>query len=49
MNADKFFTLLGSIVILATVTAVLSSKNTSGIITSGFGGFSNALRAASGR
>ena len=49
MNGDKFFSLLGSIVILAIVTAVLSSRQTSGIITSFFGGFGNSIRAASGK
>jgi hypothetical protein len=49
MNADKFFTILGSIVVLATVTVVLSSPNTSKVIGTGFSGFSGALRTAMGR
>ena len=48
MNADKLFTLLGSIVVLATVTVVLTSPKTSDVIKAGSGGFIGSLRAAMG-
>ena len=48
MNADKLFTLLGSIVVLAVVASVLSSKNTVGIIGGLSSGFTNSLKAAKG-
>ena len=46
MNFDKFFSLLGSIVILAGVTVVLTSTQTVGVIKAGSGGFIGALKAA---
>lgn len=49
MNADKFFTILGSIIVLATVTVVLSAPNTSKVVGAGFSGFTGSLRAAMGK
>ena len=49
MNADKIFTVLGSVIILATVTVVLTSSGTVGVTKAGFGGFTGLLKTAMGR
>lgn len=47
MNGDKFFNILGGIVVVATITAlVLPGRQTPAIITSFFGGFADSIRAA---
>jgi hypothetical protein len=46
MNGDKFFTLLGTIVVLAIVTTlVLPGRQTPQVISSFFNGFSGSIRA----
>lgn len=49
MKVNDIFTLLGSIVLLAMFTVVLTSKNTVGVAKTGFNGFIGALKAAMGR
>lgn len=49
MNADKIFSILGSIIVLAVISTVLTSKNTTGILSTGFSGFTGLLKAAEGR
>lgn len=46
---DKIFTILGSIVVLATVTTlVLPKRETASVITAGSNGFIGSIRAALG-
>lgn len=46
---DKIFSVLGSIVVLATVTTlVLPKRETAGVITAGGNSFIGAIRAAMG-
>lgn len=50
MNADKLFNLLGSIVVLAMVTTlVLPKRETSNVIKSAGGAFSNAIATGMGK
>lgn len=49
MNADKVFNVLGSIVTVALVTTVVSSRNTSGIVQAFGSAFAGSLRAAQGK
>lgn len=49
MNADKLFNILGSIVTVALVTTVVSSRNTAGIVSAFGSAFSGSLRAAQGK
>ena len=49
MNVDKVFSIAASIIVLATVTVVLTSKNTVGVTTGIFSGFTNTLKTAMGR
>lgn len=49
MTADKVFNVLGSIVTVALVTAVVSSRNTAGIVSAFGNAFSGSLRAAQGK
>lgn len=49
MNADRLFNLLGSIVVVALVTVVVTNRNSARIIAATGGAFSNSLRAAQGR
>lgn len=46
MNLDRVFNILGSIVVLAGVTVVVSSPRTAAIITSLGNAFSGAINAA---
>jgi len=46
---DQFFTVIGSILILAIVTtALLPGRQTPGVLTAFFGGLATAIRAAMG-
>ena len=49
MNLDKVFSIIGSIIVLAVISTVLSSKNTTGILGTLFSGFTGTLKAAEGR
>lgn len=49
MNMDKVFSILGSIIVLAVISTVLASKNSTGILSGLFGGFTNLLKVAEGR
>lgn len=49
MKVNSFFELLGSVVVLAMLTDVVTSKNTASIVTSGGNAFSNILRSAQGK
>jgi len=46
MNTDKAFSIIASIVVLATVTVVLTAKGTPGVIKNLFDGFTSSLTAA---
>lgn len=47
---DKAFSLLASIVILATVTVILAkNSNTAGVLGAFFSGFSGSIKTAQGR
>ncbi len=46
MNTDKFFSLLGTIVILAGVSVVLASKNSVGLVDSFGRFFTGSIKAA---
>lgn len=49
MKPDDIFSLLGTIVVLATVTTlVLPGRQTGNVLTSGGNAFANAIRAAMG-
>ncbi len=48
VNLDRIFNLLGSIVVLGTVTVVVMSPNSARIVSATGGAFTNALRAAMG-
>lgn len=48
--ADKFVTILGTIVVLAIVTTlVLPGRQTPGVLSAFFSGFANAIKAAMGK
>lgn len=48
--ADKAFSIIGSIIVLATVTTlVMSGRNTVGVINAGSNGLAANIRAAMGR
>ena len=48
--ADKAFSIIGSIIVLATVTTlVMSGRNTAGVISSASNGLAANIRAAMGR
>ncbi len=50
MNFDKGFSLLASIVVLATITSlILPGRQTVGVINAGGNFFTNALKTAQGR
>jgi hypothetical protein len=49
MTLEKVFQVAGSIVVLATVFTVITSKQTASIIQAASGGFAGALRAAMGK
>ena len=49
MNLDKVFSIIGSIIVLAVISTVLASKNTTGILGTLFNGFTTTLKAAEGR
>lgn len=49
MNLDKAFTVIGSIIVLAMLTTVLTAPNTVGVIKAGSGGFIGSLKAAMGK
>lgn len=49
MPLDKAFNVLGSIVTVALVTAIVSSKNTAGIVSAFGNAFAGSLKAAEGR
>lgn len=50
MNGDKFFNLLGTIVVLAIITTlILPGRQTAGVITAGGNAFGGAIKAAMGR
>jgi hypothetical protein len=49
MKVNSFFELLGSIVVLAMITDVVTSKNTAKIVTSSGGAFANVLKSAQGK
>jgi len=49
MNADRLFNLLGSIVVVALVTTVVTSRNSARIVSATGGAFTNSLKAAMGR
>lgn len=49
MNADKLFTLLGSIVTVALATTIVSHPASASVITAFGNAFSGSLRAAQGR
>lgn len=49
MTADKLLNVVGSIVTVALVTAVVSSKNTAGIVKAFGDAFAGSLKAAEGR
>lgn len=49
MNLDRAFNILGSLIVLATVTVVVASPNSAKLVSSAGGAFTNALRAAMGR
>lgn len=49
MKPDDIFSILGSIVVLAIVTTlVLPKRETAPILTAGFNGFAQSIRAAMG-
>lgn len=49
MNGDKFFNVLGSLVVVAAITTlVVHGTGTKDAALGFFGGFANALRAAQG-
>lgn len=49
MNVDRVFNIFGSIVVVAAITVIVSSKNSARIIGAAGGAFTNSLRAAMGR
>lgn len=49
MKVNSFFELLGSIVVLAMITDVVSSKNTASIVTNSGNAFANVLKSAQGK
>ena len=49
MKVNSFFELLGSIVVLAMLTDVVTSKNTASIVTSSGNAFSHVLKSAQGK
>lgn len=50
MNADKFFNILASIVVLAMITTlVLPQRQTPAVISSFFNGFGGAIKAGLGQ
>lgn len=49
MNLDRLFNVAGAIVTVALVTTIVSSRNTSQIISSIGEAFSGSIRAAMGR
>jgi hypothetical protein len=49
MNLDRVFNIAGSIVVVALVTVIVTSKNSAHIISATGGAFTNSLRAAMGR
>jgi hypothetical protein len=49
MKVNSFFELLGSIVVLAMLTDVVTSKNSASIVTSTGNAFSNILKSAQGK
>jgi len=49
MKVNSFFELLGSIVVLAMLTDVVTSKNTAGIVTSSGNAFAHVLKSAQGK
>lgn len=47
MNGDKFFNILGSIVLIGTITAlVLPGRQTPAVITAFFNGFGGSIKSA---
>jgi hypothetical protein len=48
MSADRLFNVLGSIVTVALVTTIVSSKNTAGIVSAFGNAFAGSLKAAQG-
>lgn len=49
MNVDRVFNIFGSIVVVALVTVIVSSRNSARIIQATGGAFTNSLRTAMGR
>jgi len=49
MNLDKIFSIVGSIIILAVISTVLASKNSVGLLSGLFSGFTSTLKVAEGR
>ncbi len=49
MTADRLFNVLGSIVTVALVTTVVSSRNTAGIVSAFGNAFAGSLKAAQGK
>lgn len=50
MNGDKFFNLLGTIVVLAIITTlVLPGRQTAAVISAGGNAFTGAIRAGLGK
>jgi hypothetical protein len=49
VNLDRLFNIAGSIVVVALVTVIVTSKNSARIVSATGGAFSNSLKTAMGR
>lgn len=49
MKANSFLDVLGGVVTVAMITAIVSSKNTAGIVTASGNAFRNVLRGSLGK